>query len=123
MRSRSSRQSPGVAATRVVLASVFMVMGAYRLFAAFQGAPTAGSTLVFSGLELLLGALIAGGWALRWTAMVAALALLLDAVLSYQFWNAAGATQEMQLLHFMKNTSLAAGMLLLALTSGYKLRY
>lgn len=123
MRSRSSRQSPGVITSRMLLASVFVVTGAFRLLGAYQGVPTPGSALVLSSLELLLGIVIATGWNVRWTAMAAALLLLADAVLSHTFWSLTGGARDAQLLHFMKNISMAGGFLLLSLVSGQKSRY
>ncbi|MDQ3056778.1 MAG: DoxX family protein [Pseudomonadota bacterium] len=123
MRSHSSRQSPGVVTARVLLASVFVVMGALRLLGAYQGLPTAGSTLVLSTLELLLGIMIAGGWKVRWTAFAAMVLLLADALLSHKFWSLTGIARDAQLLHFMKNISMAGGFLLLSLVSGHKSRY
>lgn len=123
MRSRSSRQSPGVVSARVLLASVFMVMGALRLLDAFQGVPTPGSTLVLSTLELLLGLVVAAGWQVRWTAFAAMVLVLADALLSHKFWSLTGGARDAQLLHFMKNISMAGGFLLLSLVSGQKSRY
>jgi len=123
MKSRSSKQSPGVVTARLLLASVFLVIGAYRLLGAYQGSPTSGATLVFSSLELGLGLLIAAGWKLRWIAMAAATLMLVDALLSHKFWPLADAARGAQLLHFMKNVSIAGGFLLLSLMSGHKSRY
>lgn len=123
MRSRSSRQPPGVIAARIMLASVFVVMGGLRLLGAYQGVPTPGSMLVLSTLELLLGITIALGWKVRWTAFVAMVLVLADALLSHKFWSLTGGARDAQLLHFMKNISLAGGFLLLSLVSGHKPRY
>jgi len=108
---------------RLLLASVFIVIGTYRLLGAYQGSPTSGATLVFSSLELGLGLLIAAGWKLRWTAMAAAGLMLVEALLSHKFWPLAGAGSDAQLLHFMKNMSVAGGFVLLSLVSGSKSRY
>lgn len=110
-------------AARGLMASVFVVMGAYRLLGAYQGVPTTGATLVFSSLELGLGLLIATGWKLRWTALAAAGLMLVDALMSHPFWSVAGAEREAQLLHFMKNIGIAGGLLLLSLTSSSRQRY
>lgn len=123
MRSRSSKQSPGVVVARLLMASVFVVMGAYRLLGAYQGWPTSGATLVFSALELGLGLLVAAGWKLRWTALAAAALILADALLSYPFWSLAGAERGAQLLHFMKSMHIVGGFLLLSLVSASKSRY
>lgn len=108
------KTEPTWAFGRVLVASVFVVMGLYRLLAAYNGAPTPGSTLVFSTVEAVLGLLIAGGWKLRWTATLAALLMAVDAVISHPFWSLQGAERAAQLLHFMKNVGLIGGLILLA---------
>jgi putative oxidoreductase len=97
-----------------LMASVFVVMGGYRLWHALQGAPTSNPTLVFSAAELLLGIAIAAGWRLRAMALLGALLVLVDAALSHRFWTLHGANQAAQLLHFMKNVGLAGGLFLLS---------
>ena len=97
-----------------LMASVFIVMGGYRLWHAFQGVPTANATLVFSAGELLLGIAIFAGWRLRAMALLGALLMLVDAVLSHRFWTLQGAAQSAQLLHFMKNIGFVGGLFLLS---------
>ena len=107
---------------RWLLASVFVVMGAWRLLAASQGAQIANGTLVFSAVELVLGLQVAFGWRLRWTAMLAALLLLVDALLSHPFWSLPQPERGAQLLHFMKNIAIVGGLLLLAMGAGRERR-
>jgi len=109
---------PGITFARLCMASVFVVMGGYRLWGAYQGIPITGSTLTFSVIELVLGLLIAIGWRVRVTAALAALLMLADALLSHRFWSLAGAEQGAQLLHFMKNIGFVGGLLLLSLVAG-----
>lgn len=109
--------NPAIVLPRLLLASMFVVMGSWRLWGAAQGASTSGATLTFSAAELLLGLLIALGWKLRWTALAAALLMIVDALLSHPFWAVTGADQDAQLLHFMKNIGIAGGFLLLSLTA------
>ena len=97
-----------------LMASVFLVMGGYRLWHALQGVPTANATLAFSAGEFLLGIVLAAGWRLRATALLGALLMLVDAVLSHRFWTLQGAEQGTQLLHFMKNIGLVGGLFLLS---------
>ena len=97
-----------------LLASVFLVMGGYRLWQALQGVPTSNGTLVFSAGEFLLGLLLAAGWRLRAMALLAAALLLVDAAMSHPFWKLSGGAQYAQLLHFMKNVGLVGGLVLLA---------
>ena len=101
-----------------LMASVFIVMGGYRLWGALHGVPTANATLAFSAVEFLLGLLIAAGWRLRAMALLAALLMLVDAALSHRFWLLQGAEQGAQLLHFMKNIGFVGGLLLLATVAG-----
>jgi putative oxidoreductase len=101
-----------------LLASVFVVMGGYRLWASTQGVPTANSTLVISAAELALGLALLSGWKLRAMALIAALAMLADAVVSHRFWNHSGAAQAAQLLQFMKNIGLVGGLVLLSTLAG-----
>ena len=111
------QRHPGTTLARLLMASVFVVMGGYRLYGMSQGVPTSGATLTFSTIELVLGLLIASGWKLRATAALAAVLMLLDAVLSHRFWGLAGEAQGAQLLHFMKNIGFVGGLLLLAMTA------
>ncbi len=113
----SSRPTAGMVLARVLMASVFVVMGGWRLLSAWQGAAIPNGTLVFSALELVLGLVVASGWKLAWTAALAALLMLADAIGSHPFWSVAGAERGAQLLHFMKNIGFIGGLLLLALTA------
>lgn len=97
-----------------LMASVFLVMGGYRLWQALQGVPTANATLAFSAAEFLLGIAIAAGWRLRAMALLGALLMLVDAVLSHRFWTLQGSQQGAQLLHFMKNIGFVGGLFLLS---------
>ncbi|MGV8931339.1 MAG: hypothetical protein ACOH1R_04405 [Luteimonas sp.] len=117
MFTQSTRPTPGTVMARVLMASVFVVMGGWRLLQAWQGAAIANGTLIFSAIELALGLLILSGWKLRWTATLAALLVLADAVMSHPFWTLHGAEGSAQLLHFMKNIGFIGGLLLLALTT------
>jgi len=117
MLTHSTRPTAGMVLARVLMASVFMVMGGWRLWSASQGATIANGTLIFSGLELILGLLVLSGWKLRWTAALAALLMLADALMSHPFWTLQGAERGAQLLHFMKNIGFIGGLLLLSLTA------
>jgi putative oxidoreductase len=114
---RPQSPGPGFAIARLLLASVFIVMGAWRLWNAFQGAPTSGATLVFSAIELVLGLLVAAGWKLRWVALLSALLMAVDAALSHPFWALAEPARSAQLLHFMKNVNIVGGFLLLSIVA------
>ena len=105
---------PEIRLAQWLMASVFLVMGGYRLWQALHGVPTSNMTLGFSVAELVLGIAIAAGWRLRGMALLAALLMLVDAAMSHKFWVLRGAEQGGQLLHFMKNIGFAGGLLLLA---------
>ncbi len=109
---------PEARLARWLLASVFVVMGGYRLWRATQGVPTANSTLVISAAELALGLALLSGWRLRAMALLGALALVAEAVYAHRFWTLGGGAQSVQLLHFMKNLGLAGGLLLLSTLAG-----
>ena len=114
---RSQGQTPGFVLARLLLASAFIVMGAWRLWAAYNGVATSGATLSFSAAELVLGVLVAAGWKLRWTALLSAALMVADAVLSHPFWAFAEPDRSAQLLHFMKNVNIVGGFLLLSLAA------
>ncbi len=114
---RSSSSSPGIALARLLLASMLIVHGGWRLWAAYQGVPTSGATLSFSAAALVLGVLVAAAWRLRATAMLAAALVLAVAAISHPFWAMRGAALGNHLLQFMKEVGLAGGFLLVALTS------
>lgn len=116
------REGPGILLARLLMASVFVVMGTYRLLMAADGAAIPNSTVVFSAVELVLGLLVALGWKLRLTASLSALLMLTDALLSHPFWTLQGPERGAQLLHFMKNVNIVGGFLLLALLAGSKPR-
>lgn len=106
---------------RILLASVFIVLGGDRLLGAAGIGPLAGTTisngaLLLSALELIIGLLIAAGWRVRALSLVMAAALIADAVLSHPFWNYGGAAQHAQLLNFFKNMAIVGGLLLLSST-------
>lgn len=113
---------PEVRLAQWLLASVFLVMGGYRLWQALHGVATSNAALGLGVAVLLLGLAIATGWRLRPMALLASALLLADAGMSHQFWLLEGAGQAAQLLHFMKNIGLAGGLLLLARVASGKRR-
>lgn len=115
---QSSRPGPPLLIARLMMASVFIVMGGYRLFKAYEGVPTNGATLTFSAIELAIGLLMLSDVRTRIVANLAAVLMLADALMSHPFWAHTGADQSTQLLHFMKNIGFAGGLLLLASVCG-----
>ena len=114
---RPAPPSSGIVLARLLLASVFIVMGAWRLWGAWDGASASGATLTFSAAELVLGVLVAAGWKLRAVALASAALLVADAALNHAFWGLAEPARSAQMLHFMKNVALVGGFLLLSLTA------
>lgn len=114
---RPAPPSPGIVLARLLLASVFIVMGAWRLWGAWGGATASGATLTFAAAELVLGVLVAAGWKLRAVALASAALLVADAVLNHAFWGLAEPARSAQMPHFMKNIALVGGFLLLSLTA------
>ena len=107
---------------RIMLSSVFVAMGGYRLWMAYRGLAVPNGTLLLSAAELALGLAIAGAWRLRLMVGVAVAVLLVDAVASHPFWTSAGTARGANLLHFAKNLGLVGGLLLLAGIGGGKRR-
>ncbi len=106
-------------AARVLLASVFIGLGASRLLAAAEVLPLPAASLstgalAFSAFELVIGLLIAVGWQVRVLALLMAAFLCVDAVLAHPFWQHGGDEFHAQLLHFLKNVAAIGGLLLLA---------
>ncbi|HEY5804600.1 MAG TPA: DoxX family protein [Lysobacter sp.] len=113
-------RNAGWLAGRVLVASVFIAMGSYRLLTWAGGDPIGSATIIASIAELVLGLLIAAGWQLRWSASLAAIAMLVDALVSHPFWSLAGPERGAQLLHFMKNVSIIGALLLLAFANRHR---
>lgn len=113
-------RNAGWLAGRVLVASVFIAMGSYRLLAWAGGEAIGSAAIIASTAELLLGLAMAAGWQLRWTATLAAVAMLVDALVSHPFWTFEGAQRGAQLLHFMKNVSIIGGLLLLAFANRHR---
>ncbi|MDE2406273.1 MAG: hypothetical protein KGL91_00225 [Xanthomonadaceae bacterium] len=105
-----------------LLASVFLVMGGFRLWQALHGVATPNMALLLSTGEVLLGILIAAGWQLRGMTLLAATLLLVDAAQSHPFWHYSGAAMGPQLLQFMKNMGLVGGLVLLSTAGGARRR-
>jgi putative oxidoreductase len=106
---------------RLLLSSVFIGLGAERILLAIFGQSNASAgTLAFSGFELAGGLAVAVGWQVRWIALLMALFLLVDAVLSHPFWSVPAAETHGQLLHFLKNVSATGGLVLLSWVEGQR---
>jgi putative oxidoreductase len=104
--------------SRVLIASVFVGLGAERLLGAagvlnHRGAATVPGIL-FAGFELAAGLAIMTGLQTARVSLLMAVFLAVDAFVAHPFWKYGGAEQHGQLLHFLKNVSLIGGLLLLS---------
>ena len=116
-------QNQTVLAGRILLALLFIVSGFGKIggfegvvgYIASKGLPmpqvVAALTIV---IELGGGLLLAFGLATRWVALGLAVFTLLAALIFHNFWAAAPAQFVGQYVNFMKNVSIAGGMLVLA---------
>ena len=111
---------------RVLVASVFVGLGAERLLTAagwLSGrAPVGLGAIAFSVFELLAGLAIMAGWHVGKLALLMAAFLAVDAFASHPFWNYTGGQQHGQLLHFLKNFSSIGGLLILSCTGNMMAR-
>ncbi len=102
---------------RVLIASVFIGLGAERLLmasGAISGGPVSAGTVAFSVFELVAGLAIVFGWQVTGVSLVMAAFLAVDAVASHPFWVVEAAERHGQYLHFLKNLAAIGGLLLLA---------
>lgn len=114
------RQGVGLLVARVALGVIFVMSGIGKLagwsgtvaYAGSKGVPElllAGAV----GLELLGGLAVLAGWKTRW-GVVALLAFLAPVtVVFHGFWASQGAAVQPQLIEFLKNLSIAGGLLAL----------
>jgi putative oxidoreductase len=110
--------------SRVLIASVFVGLGAERILAKFGILFTpriAGvGGVVFSAFEMLAGIAIMLGWQASRFALLMAVFLAVDAFVAHPFWSVSAEEQHGQYLHFLKNFSAIGGLLLLAVVEGAK---
>jgi putative oxidoreductase len=114
--------TPVLIAARVLLALMFVLAGVSKFadlggtaaYIASAGLPLAG-VLAFAtaALELLGGLAIMVGFQARWAALALAGFTLLATLLFHNFWAVPAEAQYVQQLMFMKNLSVAGGLLLL----------
>ena len=106
---------------RILLAVMFIISGFGKIagfdgtvgYIASKGLPL--PQLVAIGtiaLELGGGLMLAAGFKARWAALALAVFTLLAAILFHNFWAAEAAAKMGQQINFMKNISIAGGMLM-----------
>ncbi len=108
---------------RILLALMFVMAGISKIggfdgttaYIASKGLPLpsvlAAGTIA---LEVLGGLALMLGWQTRWAALALALFTLAASVIFHNFWAMPAEQQMVQQLMFMKNLSVAGGMLVLA---------
>lgn len=124
----TSTSSPSINPTlalvgRFLLALMFVLAGFSKIsgfdgtvgYIASVGLPLASLVAVGTiALELLAGLALIVGWQTRWAALALALFTLVANALFHNFWAMPVEQQMMQQLMFMKNLSVAGGLLVLA---------
>ena len=119
----TSLQNTTVLVGRILLGLIFVLSG-FSKIAGFDGTvgyiaskglplPTLVAALTIL-IELGGGLALVVGFYARQSALILAVFTLLAAVLFHNFWAADAASQMMQQINFMKNLSIAGGMLVLA---------
>lgn len=112
-----------IASGRVLLALMFAISGIGKLasisgtvgYMASVGLPNWSVLAISAGLFELIAALaLAAGWNARWAALALALFTLAASVMFHNFWALEPSQQVIQQLMFMKNLSVAGGMLIVA---------
>jgi putative oxidoreductase len=103
---------------RILLASVFVGLGAERLLVK---AGILNSTIspeaagiALSIFEILAGIAIMAGWQAGRLSLLLGVFLAVDAFMAHPFWNHGGVELHAQLLHFLKNIAIIGGLLLLS---------
>jgi putative oxidoreductase len=110
----------GPLAGRILIALIFIVSGYSKIggfdsttgYIAIKGLPL--PQLVAIGaiiIELAGGILLVIGWKTRWVAAALLLFTAISALLFHNFWAMPPAEAQGQMVHFMKNISMAGGLL------------
>lgn len=116
-------KSPLALVGRILLALMFVLAGAGKLadisgtagYIASGGVPFAAAVAVAVGLfELIAGLALVVGFHARWAALALAGFTIVASVLFHPFWSLPADQAFMQQLLFMKNVSVAGGLLLVA---------
>jgi len=117
----SNTQNIAALAGRILLAFMFILsgfgkIGGYDATAAYmaaKGMPMIGVLLPLTILTELGGGLaLAAGFKARWVALLLAGFTILAALIFHDFWAVEAAQKMNTQIHFMKNISIAGGMLM-----------
>jgi putative oxidoreductase len=110
----------GPLAGRLLIAAIFVLSGFSKItgfdgtvgYIASKGLPLPQlGALAAIVVELGGGLLVIVGWKTRWAAAAMLVFTLAAAVLFHNFWAAAPDAAQNQMIHFMKNISMAGGLL------------
>lgn len=105
---------------RILIASIFVLSGVSKIFGfegtvgyiASKGLPFASLAAIAAIMvELGGGLMLIVGWKARWAAAAMLLFSLAAAFIFHNFWGAAADQAQNQMIHFMKNISMAGGLL------------
>ena len=116
-------QNPTVLVGRILLGLIFVLSGAGKIFGfdgavgyiAAKGLPLPQIVAVLTiCMELGGGLMLVFGFYTRWAAIGLAVFTVLAALIFHNFWAATEAMRMSQQNNFMKNLSIAGGMLVLA---------
>ena len=108
---------------RILLALMFVLAGFSKIggvdgttaYIASKGLPVPSLLAVATiALEVVGGLALRVGWQTRWAALALALFTLAASVIFHNFWALPAEQQMVQQLMFMKNLSVAGGMLVLS---------
>ena len=116
-------QNPTVLVGRILLGLLFILAGLGKIgdfngtvgYVASGGLPMpAAVTVLTIAVELGGGLLLVFGLFTRWAALALAVFSVLSAIVFHNFWASPEAERMMQSTQFLKNLSIAGGMLVLA---------
>ncbi|MFZ6691717.1 DoxX family protein [Undibacterium sp. SXout20W] len=107
-------------AARILMALIFVASGASKIagfdgtigYIASKGVPFPAIAAVAAIIvELGGGLMLIVGWKARWAALAMMVFTLAAGFIFHDFWNAGADTAQNQMIHFMKNLSMAGGLL------------
>ena len=105
---------------RILMALIFVVSGVFKIagfadtvgYIASKGLPFPAVAAVAAIIvELGGGLMLIVGWKVRWAALAMMLFTFAAALIFHDFWNAGADAAQNQMIHFMKNISMAGGLL------------
>ncbi len=104
---------------RIALGAIFVISAAGKLagwhgtvaYAASKGVPE-GLLVISTALELIGGLSVVLGFKARWGALALLIFLVPVTLVIHNFWGVPANEQQMQLVNFLKNLSIAGGALI-----------